>query len=156
MELLIVVICVLGLIVAAFLYIFLFRMPSSGVQAARLARLDALCAEPDVECSTLMLYAREPEQGQLEAVALWLDSLEQLDPVRQVLPGDFEHYASFGGVRVRWRERWQAGPYAEIQQASHIALSEQLEALREQGWRVEVELPFSPVDHLYYLVRLQS
>lgn len=156
MDFITLVVCSLGTIVAVFAYIFLFRLPTSQINAQMARDLDALYARADdgTARTTLLLRSRETQRGRLSALVVWLDGLEPIDLTRQILPKAFEQYFDAPTQGALWRATWDNGDYDAVQSASREAFNNKLEELREEGWQVVFDLSFSLIDHLLYLERV--
>jgi hypothetical protein len=152
MELIPVVVCSLGFILALFLYIFAFRVPAAQINAQMEARLADLYADTSPgRRTTLLLRSREPKPGELVALVVWLDGYEIIDTRRQILAAAFEHFAAPDNPRVLWREVWEQASYEQVQRESWAAYRARRADLEAHGWRVTFELEFSHVDALLYL-----
>jgi hypothetical protein len=147
------VVCSLGTIVAVFAYIFLFRLPTSQINAQMMHALQDLYMRADdgKPRTTLLLRSRETQRGQLSALVVWLNGLEVIDLSRQILPKAFEQYFDAPTQSTLWRATWDNGDYDAVQSASREAFANKLEELKEEGWHVVFDLPFSLIDHLVYL-----
>jgi hypothetical protein len=155
MPLPLVVACVLLLIVLFFLYVFVFRLPSSQITQEAFKTLQELFADtsPDSERITLLLRSREPQAGELMALVVVLKEYEMIDLSKQILPRAFETYFNEDNERVLWREKWEQSDYDTVHRASKRAFAQKLIDLKSDGYRVMFQLPFSLVDELVYLKR---
>jgi len=154
-EYIFLVMCSLGAITAFFAYLFLFRLPTSQINAQMGRDLQALYNDtaPDKEHTTLLLRCREIRSGELSGLVVWLEGLEQIDPTRQILAKAFEQYADAAAEGVLWHMKWEDGDYDDVKKASREAFTNRVKELEAQGWQVVFDLPFSLIDHLLYLER---
>lgn len=129
-------------------YMVLYGLPMRTNETAK-ARLNDLYndRDPNIARTSLILRGREVDEG-WQAVVIWMSDYEKLDRRRYVITRPYEDYLA---LEARWRQVWQVGDYDDVQGESSAAFAQKLDDLKADGWRVELDMPFSDIDRLVYL-----
>lgn len=155
-ELVILLIIILAIVVLGFLYLIGFQGAAAQFSAQMVAELQKIYdAPPDgKERCSLILISQYIGVNQVRSVIVRAEGFVQLSPPRYVLPGTFADYAGALGHDAL-RDRQTFGPDTEEKIAAQtiIAFEQALLRLEVEGWRLVLDVPFSPIDRIVYLQR---